>query len=138
LHASLFGALKASAGGCDCPCVWTVLLCGLCCLCCSYGLDYAASMLLYGCFYGLHYVMYLPMLASLIHLWATKRVDSLTSSLSKSTFTTPSKLIQDLANHAAKPEQRMHVLFILSFSVQCSMVVEHLHNTLSHCQGCSR
>jgi hypothetical protein len=28
-HASLFGALKAGAGGCDCPCVWTMLLCGL-------------------------------------------------------------------------------------------------------------
>jgi hypothetical protein len=28
-HASLFGALKAGAGGCDCPGAWTMLLCGL-------------------------------------------------------------------------------------------------------------
>jgi hypothetical protein len=40
LHASLFGALKAGAGGCDCPCVWTMLLCGPSSLCCSCGMDY--------------------------------------------------------------------------------------------------
>jgi hypothetical protein len=30
-----------------------------CSLSCSYGLGYAASVLLYGCFYGLHYVVIL-------------------------------------------------------------------------------
>jgi hypothetical protein len=44
----------------------------------SYDLDYVASMLLYGCFYGLDYVEFLlserlPMLASMTHLWATIR-----------------------------------------------------------------
>jgi hypothetical protein len=51
--------VKAGAGGCDWRCVWPVLLCGLCFLCCFYGLDYATSMLLYACFYGLDYVVLL-------------------------------------------------------------------------------
>jgi hypothetical protein len=51
--------LKAGAGGCDWLCVWTMLLCGLCALCCSYGLDCVASVLLCGCFYGLDYVVIL-------------------------------------------------------------------------------
>jgi hypothetical protein len=44
---------------------WNILtirhtsLCVLCSLCCSYGLDYVASVLLYGCFYGLVYVVIL-------------------------------------------------------------------------------
>jgi hypothetical protein len=51
--------LKAGAGGCDCLCVRTMLLCGLCSLCCSLGLDCFAFVLLYGCFYGLDYVVIL-------------------------------------------------------------------------------
>jgi hypothetical protein len=53
------------------------------------GLDYVASTLLYGCFYGLDYVVLLwselcLCLASMIHLWATIRGVSftVTSSLS--------------------------------------------------------
>jgi hypothetical protein len=39
------------------PSVWTLLLCELRSVCCSYGLDYVASMRLHGCFYGLDYVV---------------------------------------------------------------------------------
>jgi hypothetical protein len=52
LQDSLFGALKAGAGGRGCPCVWTMPL---------YGLDY---VFVYACFYDT------PMLASMTHLWA--------------------------------------------------------------------
>jgi hypothetical protein len=59
LRAFLFRTMKAGASGCDWPCVWTMLLCGLCSLRCSYCLDYVTSMLLYACFYGLSYVVLL-------------------------------------------------------------------------------
>jgi hypothetical protein len=59
LHAFLFGALKAGAGDCGCPCVWTMLRCGLCTLCCSHGLDNVASVVLYGFWYRLDYVVIL-------------------------------------------------------------------------------
>jgi hypothetical protein len=43
-----------------------MLLCGLCSLCCSCGLDYVASVLLYGCFYGLDYVVILSVCLCLL------------------------------------------------------------------------